>query len=504
MSFSAFFKRKPAREENNIAIIGTPTNVNHDIHVTVNEKGILTGLPSAWMRQIGTQITKDEQLENPQIVKQVLQYYNYSIKKGNENVQEYKHIVTEKDIVEESKQIDLYMHSKDAHKSKESILSGKSDESPRVKEDSNKSTDNRSSFPSRPPRKIDGTNLVQTKNLAQNLVDLTLVDKDKNDDIEIRNKSETNSDLSDDDFLRRRSGLSDEDYMAEIKNICNPGDPYDYYERCNKDLGSGASGMVFAAECRKNGQLVAIKDIDMTKQHKKDLLLSEIKIMKNFKHKNLVNFLDAFVVYEDHLWVVMELLDGGPLTDVVTETVMKEGQIAAVCFEVLQAINYLHDRGTIHRDIKSDNVLLGMDGTVKVTDFGFCANVIGNEQRETMVGTPYWMAPEVVTRQKYGKKVDIWSLGIMIVEMLDGEPPYLREPPLRALYLITANGRPKIIRWMELSSKLQSFIDLCLQVDVDKRGTAKDLLNHEFLQNRMELKTLTPLIKAAKKMLHKT
>ncbi|CAG9817131.1 unnamed protein product [Phaedon cochleariae] len=495
MSFSSLFKSSKRKhhpvEENNIAVIGAPTNVNHDIHVTVNDQGHLTGLPSAWVRQIGTQITEDEQSKNPLVVKQVLQYYNYSIKKGNQDGQEYKHIVTEKDIVEESKEIDNFSHSKDAHKSKDSILSEHSEKGDIIRE----------TYPIRPPRKVDGTNLVQTKNLAQNFEDLTLVNELKGD-VEIRNKSD--SDLSDDDFMRRRSGLTDEEYMIKIKNICNPGDPYDYYERSNKDLGSGASGMVFAAVCKKSGQLVAIKDIDMTKQHKKDLLLSEIKIMKNFKHKNLVNFLDAFVIYDDHLWVVMELLDGGPLTDVVTETVMKEGQIAAVCCEVLHAIDYLHDRGTIHRDIKSDNVLLGMDGTVKVTDFGFCANVVGNEQRETMVGTPYWMAPEVVTRQKYGKKVDIWSLGIMIVEMLDGEPPYLREPPLRALYLITANGRPKIARWDTLTEKLQSFIDLCLQVDVDKRGTAKELLEHEFLKDCMELRTLTPLIRAAKKMLHKT
>lgn len=489
MSFNFFFKRRHTREENNTAaVIGKPTNVNHDIHVTVNKEGILEGLPSAWMRQIGTQITKDEQKENPLVVKQVLQYYNYSIKKGNENGQEYKHIVTEKDIVEESKQIDLYMHSRDAHKSKDS---GLADDLNKLEEP----VENRTTLPPRPPRKIDTPNLIKSKHLAQSTENLTIAD-----DIEYRSKSSS----SDEDFLRRHTGLTDEECMREIKNICNPGDPYDYYERINKDLGSGASGMVFAAVDRATQQLVAIKDIDMTKQHKKDLLLKEIEIMKKFQHKNLVNFLDAFVVYDDHLWVVMELLDGGPLTDVVTETIMKEGQIAAVCYEVLHAINYLHERGTIHRDIKSDNVLLGMDGTVKVTDFGFCANVIGNEQRDTMVGTPYWMAPEVVTRQKYGKKVDIWSLGIMIVEMVDGEPPYLREPPLRALYLITANGRPKILRWNTLTPKLQSFIDLCLQVDVDRRATADDLLNHEFLENRMELKTLTPLIKAAKKILHKT
>ncbi len=155
------------------------------------------------------------------------------------------------------------------------------------------------------------------------------------------------------------------DIVSALKRICNDGDPRDIFRGLTK-IGQGASGGVFTGYERNSNRLVAIKQMNLDQQPKKDLIINEIIVMKESSHPNIVNFIDSYLTGGE-LWVIMEFMEGGSLTDVVTFNIMTEGQIASVCRETLKGLQHLHSKGVIHRDIKSDNILLSSEGCIKLS-----------------------------------------------------------------------------------------------------------------------------------------
>uniref|UniRef100_A0A671LKU7 non-specific serine/threonine protein kinase n=1 Tax=Sinocyclocheilus anshuiensis TaxID=1608454 RepID=A0A671LKU7_9TELE len=442
--------------------ISLPSDFEHTIHVGFDAvTGEFTGMPEQWARLLQTSnITKLEQKKNPQAVLDVLKFYD---SKETNNSQKYMSF-TDKGA--------------DSYSSSNAVNSKTVSETPAV---ATVSEDDDEDEATPPP-------IVAPRPEHTKSVSIYLYGSMLRDQIELYSLESLQTELCWNPCFIVSVGT---------RSIVSVGDPKKKYTRFEK-IGQGASGTVYTAIDIATGQEVAIKQMNLQQQPKKELIINEILVMRENKNPNIVNYLDSYLV-GDELWVVMEYLAGGSLTDVVTETCMDEAQIAAVCRECLQALEFLHSNQVIHRDIKSDNILLGMDGSVKLTDFGFCAQITPEQsKRSTMVGTPYWMAPEVVTRKAYGPKVDIWSLGIMAIEMIEGEPPYLNENPLRALYLIATNGTPELQNPEKLSSVFRDFLNRCLEMDVEKRGSAKELLQHQFLKAAKPLSSLTPLIIAAK------
>ncbi|OOQ87619.1 putative protein kinase (Chm1) [Penicillium brasilianum] len=310
----------------------------------------------------------------------------------------------------------------------------------------------------------------------------------------------------------RMSAMSENEVMDRLRSVVSKDNPNESYSKQRK-IGQGASGSVYVARVKEGATSpvahelyrqygprcqVAIKQMDLRSQPRKELIVNEIIVMKDSQHANIVNFLDSFLQESSNeLWVVMEFMEGGALTDVIDNNqVITENQIATICHETCKGLAHLHSQNIIHRDIKSDNVLLDRVGHVKITDFGFCAKLTESKsKRATMVGTPYWMAPEVVKQKEYGPKVDCWSLGIMAIEMIESEPPYLNEEPLKALYLIATNGTPRLKKPEKLSKELKAFLSVCLCVDVRSRATADELLAHEFLQTGCSLASLAELLR---------
>ncbi|KAH7922274.1 Pkinase-domain-containing protein [Leucogyrophana mollusca] len=294
---------------------------------------------------------------------------------------------------------------------------------------------------------------------------------------------------------KRISAMSEAQIMEKLRTVVSDDDPKTLYSKIKK-VGQGASGHVYVAKTLATGRKVAIKEMDLAHQPRKELIVNEILVMKESQHPNIVNFLESYLVKNTELWVVMEFMEGGALTDIIENNTLEEDQISSISLETCKGLCHLHSQSIIHRDIKSDNVLLDASGRVKITDFGFCAKLTDQKsKRATMVGTPYWMAPEVVKQKEYGAKVDIWSLGIMAIEMIENEPPYLDEEPLKALYLIATNGTPTLKKPEALSRELKSFLSVCLCVDVRSRANSSELLQHEFLKKACEAQGLAPLLR---------
>ncbi|XP_059507360.1 serine/threonine-protein kinase PAK 3 isoform X2 [Stegostoma tigrinum] len=492
--------------------ISLPSDFEHTIHVGFDAvTGEFTGIPEQWARLLQTSnITKLEQKKNPQAVLDVLKFYD---SKETVNNQKYMSFTSGAvyslmvPLLKQYKCTEITDKPADGYVAANALSTKIASEPPivpPVSEDDDEDDDDDDDDNMPPPviaPRPEHTKSIFTRSVIEPIVPVAPVKDVTTSPVTTPPGNITtslNSQLCrNTDKQRKKSKMTDEEILEKLRSIVSVGDPKKKYTRFEK-IGQGASGTVYTAIDIATGQEVAIKQMNLQQQPKKELIINEILVMRENKNANIVNYLDSYLV-GDELWVVMEYLAGGSLTDVVTETCMDEGQIAAVCRECLQALEFLHSNQVIHRDIKSDNILLGMDGSVKLTDFGFCAQITPEQnKRSTMVGTPYWMAPEVVTRKAYGPKVDIWSLGIMAIEMIEGEPPYLNENPLRALYLIATNGTPELQNPEKLSGVFRDFLNRCLEMDVERRGSAKELLQHPFLKFAKPLSSLTPLIIAAK------
>ncbi|XP_027880091.1 mitogen-activated protein kinase kinase kinase kinase 4-like isoform X3 [Xiphophorus couchianus] len=262
-------------------------------------------------------------------------------------------------------------------------------------------------------------------------------------------------------------------------------------------VGNGTYGQVYKGRHVKTGQLAAIKVMDVTEDEEEEIKL-EINMLKKYSHhRNIATYYGAFIKksppgHDDQLWLVMEFCGAGSITDLVKNTKgnsLKEDWIAYISREILRGLAHLHAHHVIHRDIKGQNVLLTENAEVKLVDFGVSAQLdrtVG--RRNTFIGTPYWMAPEVIACDEnpdatYDYRSDLWSCGITAIEMAEGAPPLCDMHPMRALFLIPRNPPPRL-KSKKWSKKFFSFIEGCLVKNYTQRPPTEQLLKHPFIRDQ--------------------
>ena len=263
------------------------------------------------------------------------------------------------------------------------------------------------------------------------------------------------------------------------KKVYTGVNPGDIYQR-SKLLGKGSYGVVYRGSNTFSGEEVAIKVLPCP--HPSDVG-TEIEILRKLDSPFIVNFNQAFLGNKE-LWIVMEYCAGGSLADVIriSRQTLNEPQLVGVTASCILGLTYLHSLLGIHRDIKAGNILLTAEGQAKLADFGVSAQLKQTlQQRNTLIGTPFWMAPEVIQENDYDYKADIWSLGITILEMCEGRPPHFDLHPMRAVFLIPMAQAPTLQEPEKWSATMVDFLSKCLVKDPQGRASTPELLNHEWI-----------------------